>query len=426
MSFAETVSPVTMPSGKGTAVGGSRDRFDEVILPVAFYFFMASICRVGIDLVPATTNISWGAAYACLFWAIVRRPAVYIELARRNALLLVAALFCSCSAFWSLTPVLSFYSGILFVLNVLVGFLFAERLGVRRVVTWLFYFGFITQTISVALFIAKVPVALGPGGEIKGLFFHKNSLSMHASVLYLNSIVLLLSGWRRTLTAMGLLLAIAEILLSRSGTGLLMLTLITAVLSLCMISKANRAMSSVLFGTLAIAACLGLAFSMLVSADIYSDILAALGKDDTLTGRTVLWDQAFNSFDQRPWLGVGFVSFWTSSETSASAIWILTGQMLTSFHNIYVDRLVDVGIVGLGLLMAAQLRIFWTSWWFFRRNASVLAVWPFLYMSFISALSLSEYPIFWNSEYQLLFSFAGAVTSVAVAHSQRSNHARPR
>src|ERR1700753_4515269 len=100
----------------------------SILFPMGFVLFMCEISRIAQAFIPGIQEAFWMVAYACLFWFAARRPTIYLALARRNLPFLAAAAFAICSGLWVLTPNISAYSGALLFLNVLVGFLFAERL----------------------------------------------------------------------------------------------------------------------------------------------------------------------------------------------------------------------------------------------------------------------------------------------------------
>ncbi len=380
----------------------------SILFPIGFFFFMCGVSRIGLAFMPVVSDVFWATGYACLIWFAARKPTTYIALARRNIPFLLAAAFAICSSLWSITPSISAYSGLLLFLNILVGFVLAERLGIERFIILIFGFAFTVQLASMGLAIIHHPSAFNEVGEVKGLYLHKNALSMHACLLYLTSIVLLAAGWRRWLSALGIVLALSSLALSRSGTGMLMVALISGVFGICLLSARGRQVPPLIAGVLLAVFCAVIAAVSLYNFDIVGSVLNSLGKDSTLTGRTVLWDEAIRLFEERPWFGLGYNSYWNSPECATLSINV--GGWLGSFHNIYLDRLVDVGAVGLGLFLIALANVIRTSWMKFQKEKTAISAWPFVYVCFISALGMSEFPIFWNGEFQLLLSFAAAAT----------------
>ena len=71
----------------------------------------------------------------------------------------------------------------------------------------------------------------------------------------------------------------------------------------------------------------------------------ALGRDETLTGRTEVWAEVMPARDRQPLLGYGFGSFWTDARRQLYDI--------PTSHNGYLDILLEVGEVGL---------VFYTAW----------------------------------------------------------------
>lgn len=65
-----------------------------------------------------------------------------------------------------------------------------------------------------------------------------------------------------------------------------------------------------------------------------------------LNGRQPLWEYVWNNdVTQRPWMGVGFGSYWTT--TRAPAVWHAIGWRAPHAHNGYLDELAATGAIGL-------------------------------------------------------------------------------
>jgi O-antigen ligase len=74
--------------------------------------------------------------------------------------------------------------------------------------------------------------------------------------------------------------------------------------------------------------------------------------DSTFTARTVIWDFAFSEIAHRPLFGWGYRSFWLVGTDAPSVVeapdWV--GSMPNG-HNGYFDTILDLGYIGLALLM---------------------------------------------------------------------------
>ncbi len=86
-----------------------------------------------------------------------------------------------------------------------------------------------------------------------------------------------------------------------------------------------------------------------VNYGIDGGAMEALGRNDTLTGRTQIW-QAVLLFVQDPWLGTGYESFWMGERLLA-----LQRMGGNQAHNGYLEIYLNLGWIGLTLLMAMIL-----------------------------------------------------------------------
>ena len=94
-----------------------------------------------------------------------------------------------------------------------------------------------------------------------------------------------------------------------------------------------------------------LALSPLVAAStgLYEGVLSIFGKDTTLTGRTYLWAEGYETFLERPWFGLGYQAFWVQGSAPAEQLWqefYITSRTGFHFHNTFIELLVQLGLLG--------------------------------------------------------------------------------
>ena len=186
-------------------------------------------------------------------------------------------------------------------------------------------------------------------GEWKGLFQHKNQLGRNMVL----AIALFVGGkpfqarWLRWASAAG---ALALLGLSRSGTGLMGFLAITAAFFIVKLVRVKHRRTLPLWAAMT---PMGI-FAAAVLLLFRSQLFALIGKDDSLTGRTLIWAFAMDGIRERPWFGHGYGVFWRQS---------LVGQVMphglaaTHAHDGYLDILLDCGLVGL-LLFGWMLVIY--------------------------------------------------------------------
>jgi exopolysaccharide production protein ExoQ len=83
-------------------------------------------------------------------------------------------------------------------------------------------------------------------------------------------------------------------------------------------------------------------------------LTGVLGKDATLTGRTVLWRIALTEIHKRSLFGVGYSAFWLQGNLLAEAIWrnfSIESRMGFHFHDTFLEVAVELGWVGVAALV---------------------------------------------------------------------------
>ena len=92
--------------------------------------------------------------------------------------------------------------------------------------------------------------------------------------------------------------------------------------------------------------------------DIYGSAIRLLGKDPTLTDRTLLWGELLK-VKINPLFGAGFESFWLGDRFRdfADSRWWQPNQA----HNGYLETYLNLGLVGLVLLAGLLIATFWKS-----------------------------------------------------------------
>lgn len=229
----------------------------------------------------------------------------------------------------------------------------------------------ISALVSAMLVVAVASVLFG-GSQVDplsgttsfvGLFGSKNQVGLLCTLLLLGAMAMLLdgrSGWfARALAIAGIVGTLPLLYLSRSGTSLVTACLASVLLcaNLAVARLPTLVRPRVVFALVASALPLALlaGFAGDVAADFIRDVL---GKDTTLTGRTLLWQHALALFPAHPIGGVGAGAFWVQDTIEAEGLWRefhVEARAGFHFHNTYLESLIELGIVGCATLSAAIL-----------------------------------------------------------------------
>jgi exopolysaccharide production protein ExoQ len=138
-------------------------------------------------------------------------------------------------------------------------------------------------------------------------------------------------------------------------------------------------------------------------------LIRSLGRDITLSGRTGIWSDVLNIANRSPFFGVGFGGFWIGRVANipwdANLSWVL-GEG----HNGYLDTYLQIGIVGLFMLLG----VIFSS----RRRIAECFAWDFEYgmfrMTFLIIILLvnATESTFLRGEHMLWFMFLICVISI--------------
>jgi exopolysaccharide production protein ExoQ len=183
----------------------------------------------------------------------------------------------------------------------------------------------------------------------QGYFMGKNYLGECAAVAFLLAFhETRHRGWRRAVGIIVVALAIFLVYLSDSKTalGLAFIAPLLARLTL-IVRKITRISPAIIL------LCIPLCYMVVSSVSNFNmnRISYILYHDSTLTGRTVIWDFVQYEIDRRPLVGWGYQSFWfvpgSPAHTEAPG-WV---KLMPNAHNGYYDTTLEMGHVGLTLLL---------------------------------------------------------------------------
>jgi exopolysaccharide production protein ExoQ len=95
-----------------------------------------------------------------------------------------------------------------------------------------------------------------------------------------------------------------------------------------------------------------------VAFGISGGVGEALGRGSNMSGRTVLWARLLQS-DTHPILGVGFDSFWTGGRPEQIKLEGNFSFVVNEAHNGYLETYLNLGLIGIFLLIGLFVATFW-------------------------------------------------------------------
>jgi len=116
---------------------------------------------------------------------------------------------------------------------------------------------------------------------------------------------------------------------------------------------AKKALSFTVLAVTAIAAVLTIKFR--------GEIFGMVDRSSDASNRTEIWRQVISAAELRP-EGWGFVGYWPIWEQPYAGILDKAGLVATHSHNAFLDSWLQLGLIGLGLLLGLLVLTFGSSW----------------------------------------------------------------
>jgi exopolysaccharide production protein ExoQ len=222
--------------------------------------------------------------------------------------------------------------------------------------------------IPLSVFLVKYKRTIGvyydfTGASIswRGVCEHKNGLGLLCAFMGIYLVWRLLKKWPnlRAMSLDGLLLLLTLYLFrgARSATSYVVFTMGVLVLVIEALFKGDtKKLRAALIISLVLVLVLQALSIIVLGQPVTSLIFSATGRDSTYTGRAPLWRELIKIGGQRPFLGAGYGSFWMGNLTHN--LWDQFEWRPTNGHNGYIDIFVDLGLVGLIILILLIVRAY--------------------------------------------------------------------
>ena len=297
----------------------------------------------------------------------------------RNKWLVLLFLYMALSIIWSNFPAISFrrcFRSMGTLVMVLVALTENDPLGAMRALLRRLYLVHIPLSIVAVKYFRNIGVAYTHDGIEEmwvGLAVHKNNLGQVAMCSGLVSTWRILQNWAKKKLTLDLLLFVLTLWVlhgsknSHSSTAIIGFGVGAAALFGLQYLKrrVTQARRIILAGTIAVTLLAPFAYFVFEAFDTtpVALMLEATGRDMTLTGRTGLWTDLLNNAAKSPVLGVGLGAFWVGKIGYAMYPldnWsrVTPGWRPGQGHNGYIDVYVDLGVIGVVLVLLVVVSAF--------------------------------------------------------------------
>lgn len=297
-------------------------------------------------------------AYFIIVVVMLRSYRKMIRVCADNLIAFALPTLAFLSIIWSQFPSRSFlYAGFI-LLNTLFGLYLAARFRPLQQINLIALTGVVATISSFVLAIAYPAAGVDYKEEVggwQGIFPHKNVAGLLLILFVLPVFCVRLPiSWQKSFRWVYTLLAMIFVIMTQSRTawiiGFLLVGNVMLMPYIRRLPGRERILASIVtvFGSLFIA---------ILAYAYQGEILIGLGKDPTLTGRTIIWGAAITAALKRPFLGFGYFAFWNGLRGESINVAIAAGDLsLGNAENGVLQLWLELGLVGVFLLGLSLFR----------------------------------------------------------------------
>lgn len=311
------------------------------------------------------------------------------------------------STLWSADPGQSGKDGLLLVMTTAYGAYLVLRFRLGDLLDLLARVFAVSGIINLAFILAFPQYGIESDGVLwDGVFFQKNALGFN-SLLAIPILVVVGRAGPRWRHLYYLCLPVHFTLLIGSQSKTMLVASIASVLLLFMY-RAFR-WRRTLRGAALIAMLAISAVTVAVATANIEALADWLDKDVTLTGRIPLWQELIPIALENPILGHGFKATFGGYFSPVHEIWVSQGWEPTHAHNAVLQAWLDLGVVGVALMLFGILRAMIRALTMIAITEKATTLWPLVYISSTISISITESGIV-NSQNGWLLYVVAALT----------------
>jgi exopolysaccharide production protein ExoQ len=326
----------------------------------------------------------------------------------RDPLIVSFPLLAFLSIMWSQFPLMTLVHAVMLIANIAFAFYLLERFSTNDLFKLLLMVG--TMAVIGSLFVIAFLPQYGlqnrdtvAAGAWEGIFAQKNTCGIVLTYLLLPAFfVRIESRSARVFRNSYIAVVLVIIAMSRSANAWIdcAVCIIFVLTMRFLVRMPRKQILAIVFILVGIAAVAG------VSVYWYFDqLMYALGKDLTLSGRTIIWSSVISSAMKRPLLGYGYNAFWGSLQgESANTVLLMHWPGIAYAENGLLELWLELGAVGVVLYLLAFFRAVKDAAYCFMRKPSPAVMWYVSFLVFTAVSNIGGGRVMWTSDLQTIVS----------------------
>ena len=328
---------------------GSRSRLRCVLRSFPSLFFAAVAQAQGLTEPPGYARLAFAPAYIFLGYVLWRDRERARNVVRAVPLLMGLLALAFASTVWSIDSGATLRRSVWLLATMVFGLYLGWRYHWRGLLEILAgaFLVLIAGSFALGLLAPHIGrMAAEHPGAWCGLWTHKNTLGgIMALGVAIGVGAALIAPERRKLWLLCALGALMLVLLSTSKTALVASVLGVGVIAVG-IALRRGPMQAVFMGASVLTVVAVIVTVVVTAPDL---LVALLGRDLSLTGRTDIWDAAMPAVMAHSWLGYGYFAFWLPE--NGPAYWVRQAVQwnVASAHSGWLELALGLGRVGIAL-----------------------------------------------------------------------------
>ena len=303
--------------------------------------------------------------------------------------LLIAWAFCS--ALWSSNPSTTIVNSTRLGICIALTMYLVERYSPNDLQKLVLLAGMVAAAASLVLIFLFPQYGLQSRGAYalgawEGIWGHKNLCGLEMLLLLLPAFFVKLPG--KLLNGLRLLYifaALVIIAMTKSAGGWVVTALCLTFIGACKLlarMKSRDRMAAIL-----IFAAIGFT-TLAVVVTQFDQVMSLLGKDPTMTGRTIIWAVLFRSIAKHPLTGYGLMAFWNMNEESTRVATELNISGYSSAESGILELWLELGLVGVLLYFAIFATAVKNAIRCLKRGATPAVLWYLSILFFVFATNI--------------------------------------
>jgi exopolysaccharide production protein ExoQ len=286
---------------------------------------------------------------------IASRFSALLSICRRMKALLALPILAVISSLWSGQPSHTLISSMILLVFTVFALYVGNRFTFREQFELIILLGAVALPLSIVLAVF-VP-AMGTAAGWRGIFGQKQNCAAVSTLLLITALHWRGSGvYQKAFRVLYILMCCVLIVMSRSRTGWA-LAIIALVLSAAIwVMQKMPPKEALLILLLVLVTAVGLGYEVFGYSNV---ILAKIGKDQTLSQRTIIWSLVWNEIMRRPLLGYGYAAFWKGLYGPSQNVVLNSGWDVSQAQDGFLDVWLSLGFSGVaivGILMMQSLK----------------------------------------------------------------------